>query len=91
MPSGDDPLSIMMVHRELLQSLPVDNRPSDSMQIRLFFEALSPPQRAIFAPHHYDTLRDVEQLLIATVNVVASSVNHHHHLQHLPPIQRPPH
>jgi len=59
MPSGDDPLDLLAVHRRLLRRFPANTLPTDSLQIRLFFEALSPQYRAIFAPYRYNNLDDL--------------------------------
>jgi len=62
-PSGDDPLDILAVHRRLLRQFPASTLPTDSLQIKLFFEVLSPQCRDIFAPYQCSNLSDTESAL----------------------------
>ena len=63
MPSGDDPLAILAVHRKLLQYFDDQQRPNDAQQVQVFLQAISPQFRTMLAPQHYHDLEEIELTL----------------------------
>jgi hypothetical protein len=63
MPSGDDPLAVLAVHRKLLQAFHGGQRPNDDQQVQTFLQAISPQFRTMLAPQRLHDLGEIEEIL----------------------------
>jgi len=63
MPSPDDPMEVLNVHRRLLDDMPPNNKPTDTEQVNHYMKAISPYYQQLLGAVKLRHLDEVEETL----------------------------